>query len=492
MMPEIPIGSSFYRLDSSLPISAMECVNLYANVPEVITPSKKQLLIPDGIKLATTAGGEVFNRGVHVFNNKPYFVQGPDLYRVDQSVDGFGVATYTSVKVNTSVTLPGNERVIMADNGEEGGQMMIVTPASDTKFNAYIYTVAGALVAVSDTDFDGPVSCVRYVDGYFLFTKKDGQKFFISELRDGASYISTDFEASEADPDYVVSAYIIRNQPYIWGQQTIQGYQNVGGAGFPFVYIQGSVQGKGLSSIYGIVEENDRVAYLGGGENESPSIWITDGSRSEKLSTIAIEQEISTYSLETIQTCFTWQYSKAGAEFIAFTFPGEKCFVFDFRSGEWHTRESVNSMGEQGPCRISGVADCYGVLLVGDTATNKIGVLDRSTFTEYGEQIQRRFVTPHIDNEGMPFFIDSLEVVSKTGAGLTSGQGSNPTISLSISYDGGRTFSNRLERTIGRIGEYNIRTIWNQLGRVAREVCFKFEMSDPISWAITKIEVNFE
>jgi hypothetical protein len=491
-MPEIPLGGSFYKLDASLPISAQECVNLYSNIPEVTTPSKKQLLIPDGIKLATTAGGEVFNRGSHVFNGKPYFVQGPDLYRIDQSIDGFGAAAYTAVKVNTSVTLPGTERVIMADNGEEGGQLMIVTPASDAKFNAYIYTVAGALVAVSDSDFDGPVSCVRYVDGYFLFTKKNGQKFFISDLRDGAAYISTDFERSEADPDFVQSAFIIRNQPFIWGKQTIQGYQNVGGTGFPFVYIQGSVQSKGLASIYGLVEESDRVVFLGGGENESPSMWITNGSDSEKLSTIAIEQEISTYSQNVIESCFTWQYSRAGAEFIAFTFPGQSCFVFDFRSGEWHTRESVNNMGDSIPCRISSIADCYGVLLVGDVATNKIGVLDRNTFTEYGEQIQRRFVTPHIDNEGMPFFINSVELVSKTGAGLTSGQGSNPTVSLSISYDGGRTFSNRLERSIGRIGEYNKRTIWNQLGRVSREVCFKFEMSDPISWAFTKAEVNFE
>jgi len=491
-MPEIPIGSSFYRLDASLPISAMECVNLYANIPEVVTPSKKQLLTPAGIASATTAGTNVTNRGAHVFNGYPYFVQGTDLYRIDQAVDGFGVATYSSTAVNGAASITGTERVIMADNGEEGGQMMIVTPASDAKFNAYIYTVAGGLVAVSDNDFDGPVSCVRYVDGYFLFTKKDGQKFFISELRDGSSYISTDFEAAEADPDYVQSAYIIRNQPYIFGQQTIQGYQNVGGSGFPFSYIQGSVQSRGLVSIYALAEDDDRIIYLGGGVNETPSIWITNGQSSEKLSTIAIDQEISTYSLDVIESCFTWQYSQAGARFVAFSFPGESCFVFDFKSNEWHTRESMSTDSEAIPCRISSIVDVYGVLMVGDLLSNKIGILSRDTFDEYGSEIHRRFVTPHIDNEGMPFFVDSVEMVGKTGAGLTSGQGSNPTMSLSISTDGGRTFSNPLGRNIGPIGVYNRRVVWNQLGRVAREVCFKFEMSDPISWAVTKIEVNFD
>lgn len=491
-MPEIPIGGSFYRLDASLPISAQECVNLYSNIPQVVTPSKKQLLSPDGISFAANAGENVYNRGVHVFNNAPYFVQGPDLYRIDRSVDGFGAPSYVPVRVNGDTSIPGLDRVMLADNGEEGGQMMIVCPELDNKFNAYIYTEDDGLVAVSDDDFDGPVGSIQYVDGYFLFTKKNGQKFFISDLRDGSSYISTDFSRAEADPDYVKASFIIRNQPYIWGSQTIQGFQNVGGTGFPFAYIQGSVQGTGLASIYAMVEERDRVAFLGGGENESPSIWITDGSRSERLSTIAIDQEISTYPQEVIEQCFCWKYAKSGAEFVGFTFPGKKCFVFDFASGEWHTRESLNNLGEPSTYRVSGVAECYGVLLVGDTSTSRIGILDSKANTEYGAQIPRRFVTPHVDNEGMPFFIDSVELVSKTGSGATIGQGSNPTISLSLSYDGGRTFGNRLERSVGAIGDYNMRTIWNRLGRSAREVCFKFEFSDPVSYAVTKVEVNFE
>jgi len=130
--------------------------------------------------------------------------------------------------------------------------------------------------------------------------------------------------------------------------------------------------------------------------------------------------------------------------------------------------------------------------MVGDTISNKVGILDRDVFTEYGETIHRYFVTPQIDNEGQPFFMDSVEVVAKTGVGLTSGQGSNPLISLSISRDGGRTFSDGLSRSVGRIGEYSFRTIWNQLGRAFREVCFRFDMTDPVSWAITKVEVNFD
>jgi hypothetical protein len=486
---EVPLGG-FYKMDS-LPISCQEAVNVFVNIPQALTPSKKQLLIPAGILLATTAGSNTANRGGHNFLGLPYFVQGTELYRVDQTIDAFGVASYSSTLVSGATPLPGTERVIMADNGEEGGQMMIVCPATMTQFNAYIYTVAGGLVAVSDVDFDGPVADVNYVDGYFWFTKSDGQKVFISDLRDGSSYIATDFTSAEADPDYNVRSFILRNQPYVFGEQTVQAYQNVGGAGFPFTYIQGSVQAKGLASIYAIAETNDLMMFLGGAENEDPKIWITNGGSIEPLSTTPIDQRISTYSETTIENCFTWNYSQAGAQFVAFSFPGEDCFVYDFTAKEWHTRESTRN-DQTGPCRISCVVSAYGLLMVGDILSTNIGILDRDTYTEYDEYIHRRFVTPQIDNEGQPFFMDSVEVVSKTGIGLTSGQGSNPLISLSISTDGGRTFSGSTDRSVGRIGQYDIRTIWNSLGRAFREVCFKFEMSDPVDWAITKVEVNFD
>lgn len=488
---EIPLGGSFYKLDS-LPISAQECVNFYVNIPEVITPSKRQLFIPAGIDLACTAGTAVTNRGGHNFNNLAYMVQGHGLYRIDQTVNGFGDVSYTSTLVSGSTAIPGNERVIIADNGEEGGQMMIVCPEYDTKFNAFIYTVGGGLNPVSDADFDGPVSSVVYVDGYFLFTKKDSQKFFISELRNGSSYISTDFERAEADPDYVVGPIILRNAPYIFGKGTVQGYQNVGGAGFPFVYVQGSVLSKGLRSIYGSITFDDNVIFVGGSVNEAPAIWISNGGPCEKLSTIAIDQELSAYSQDAISNCFTWNYSQSGGRFIGFTFPGEKTFVFDFVSKEWHTRESFDSLGNAGPCRISTVIDVYGVLMVGDTMTNNIGILSKTTYDEYGEILQRRFVTPHIDNEGEPFFINSVELACKTGLGLTTGQGSNPKVMLSISRDGGRTFSNPLAREVGKIGEYTKRVIWGQQGRAPTEVCFRFDVSDPVGWAITKTMVEFE
>jgi hypothetical protein len=369
--------------------------------------------------------------------------------------------------------------------------MCIVLPNS-TGINAYIYDTTNALVKIVDADFDGPVSSVRFVDGYFLFTKTDGQTFFISDLRDGTAYNALDFASAEADPDAIVSSFILHNEVYIFGQQTIQPFQNTGGAGFPFTSVQGGIQRKGLKSIYAVAEVNDYMVFLGGGVSETPSIWVTDGGRPEKLSTIAIDNELSRYSDTTISSCYTWKYSQAGSQFVAFNFPDEASFVYDFTVKEWHTRESINAMGDTIPCRISSIVDVYGVLMIGDVISNKIGILDRDTYTEFSTVLPRRFVTPQLDNEGDPFIVDALELVCESGTGLSTGQGSDPVISLSFSKNGGRSFSNALERKIGALGEYEQRVIWTSLGQVTREVCFKFEASDPVKWVFLKLEAKID
>jgi Neuraminidase (sialidase) len=67
----------------------------------------------------------------------------------------------------------------------------------------------------------------------------------------------------------------------------------------------------------------------------------------------------------------------------------------------------------------------------------------------------------------------------EAGAGLTSGQGSDPQIMLDWSDDGGRTWSNELWRSAGKIGEYRHRAIWNRLGRFRRRT-LRIRKSDPV------------
>lgn len=490
MATPLPFAQGFY-VSESLPISAQECVNFYPNIPQTGTVTQQSLFGTPGLVEIANAGDNELNRGLHVFNGIPFAVNGENLYRIDRTFDAFAVPSYTAVQVNGGTPLPGNARVQLSDNGESGGQMCVIIPELANQFNAFIFTTGGGLVQISDSDFDGPVSSVVYVDGFFLFTKKDGNKFFISDLRDGLNYLATDFADAEVDPDPIKAARILRNETLIFGSQTMEPFQNVGGAGFPFLRIDGAVQDKGLDAPNSLVAVDGNLAFIGGAVQEQAAIWITTGGKPEKISTTAIDNQIRTYSDNVIDNSFAVTYSQSGALFAAFTFPGEETFVYEAVSGLWHTRESTNN-NVPSIWRVSNIVEAYGELIVGDLFNNKFGIIDKEVFTEYGDDIKRRFVLPPLDNEGNAFFTSSIEAVGESGIGNTVDPGLDPTVLLSFSDDGGRSFSDRLPRQFGLKGDYRFRTIWNQLGRVARERMYRFDVSDPVKWVFFKIEANID
>ncbi len=399
----------------------------------------------------------------------------------------------SSTFFETGVAFGSNEAVGSFEGTIPGGagQICIVIPESEQVFNAFIYTEADGLNQISDPGFDGPVSSVVYVDGYFLFSKTDGKKFFISNINNGFSYIGTDFANAEADPDPIRAPFVLNNEVYIFGSQTFEPFQNVGGSGFPFLRVEGGVKPKGLNAPFSLIELDGNMAWIGSADREQAAIWLSNGGKPQKISTTAIDNEIRKYSDTVISSAFSATYSQSGALFAVFTFPGENTFVYEVVSGLWHTREStINDV--QTTWRVSNIVEAYGELIVSDALSNVFGIIDKDVYTEYGQVIRRRFVLPPLDNNGNPFFNSSVELVGETGVGNTIAPGDDPQVRLSWSDDGGRTFGDSLSRSFGKKGEYDLRVIWDELGRVPRSRMYRFDCSDPVKWAFYKVEANID
>ncbi len=97
--------------------------------------------------------------------------------------------------------------------------------------------------------------------------------------------------------------------------------------------------------------------------------------------------------------------------------------------------------------------------------------------------IRRMRRTPHLNREHNRITFNSLELLAQVGAGLLSGQGSDPQISLRWSDDGGRTWSREHWTTLGRIGAYRTRVLWMRLGQ-ARDRVFEVVVSDPVACSL--------
>ena len=482
----LPIALGFYK-DASLAISARDCVNLRPYVPEGQTITDGSLLGTHGISEVAFTDTNAFNRGGLEMGGVPYFVCGDSLYSITFTVDGFGNRTYAANDVSGAESISGTALVSMSQNGD---QLCIVAPDYSNQFNAWIYTVSGGLVQVSDSDFDGPALGVDFHDGYFLFPKANSNKWFISDLRDGFAYNALDFASAESDPDNLVAITPLNGLVYVFGSRTVEPYQNVGGGGFPFERISSGIQQKGCLSAKTLVEVNGSLVWIGSGEYEQPGIYITNGGLPEKISTASVDSLIFSGGIDKVRQSFAMKHAEKGNVIITFTVPDVCTICYDTATGTWFRRQSLDRFYNPQPWRVTSIVDAYSVLLVGDELSGKIGLLSEDVFYEYGEEIRRFFTTPTIDNGGKPFSVYQLELVAESGTNPISGQGSAPIVRLSVSYDGGITYSPEISRFMGAIGQYRYPISWPALGRFPRSACFRFDISEPIKIVFVKLEVE--
>lgn len=485
-MPRItlPISNGFYNSDS-LPVSHQECINWRPNIVQTEGALSPETLIgTSGITQITTTGAvNQANRGAHVKDGKPYFLNGETLIRLDKSVDGAGAITYTQVVLGT---IPGTGDVSMADNGT---QLMILVPGG----NGYIMNEAAGtpFLQITDGDFtaSGNPQYVVFIDSYFVCTT-DTKKFIKSASNDGLSWNALDFSSAEADPDTIVAPITHRNRLYIAGSETIEDFINQpSGADFPFVR-GGLVLNKGVTSPLSLLDTGDTFLFVGAGTNESPAIWALSGNSVQKVSTTAIDVLLNDLTSAEAQAIVSFNDSSNGGYFVYFRLP-KTTIVYNTTTGRWHEQKSiiVNNLGlaETISWRVSRVVTAYGLRLCGDIIDGRIGSIEPDTYTEYSELIHRSFTTQPFSDQGNVLTVSALELTMQSGSGDFTTL--DPKINMSQSFDN-RTFNDEIPRSIGAIGEYDQRLIWYRLGRVPRFTSFKFAMSDPVNPTVIKLEGN--
>jgi hypothetical protein len=468
-MPKVtlPIANGYYESDS-LPISAQECINLYPNIAQAPALNQETLFGTPGLVQVASASDIDTCRGAHEMNGVPYFVIGGHLYSM--------ASDYTLTQIDV---IAGTGRVSIADNGT---QLLVLVPGG----NGYIYNHSTDTFAqITDADFtaNGNPQQVVFIDGYFCLTT-DSKKFIVSALNDGLSYNALDFGTAESDPDEIVAPIVFKNQLFIGGSQTIEAFQNIGGADFPFQRT-GLFLSKGISSPFSIQSIQDTFVFVGAGANESPAIWALSGNSVAKISTTAIDKELSALTENQVSDIYSWAYAEKGAYFVGFALPGTT-LVYDTISKRWHERKSYVD-GSLGAYRVNALVRAYNQLWAGDLVDGRIGRLSQEVYTEYGTEIRRSIVTQPFQNNMESFVLPELELTVESGVGNSDAM--DPKVGLERSTDG-KLWSDARYRSIGKTGEYNRRVIWNRNGRASRFELFRFSMSEPVKPVFIQMTAN--
>jgi hypothetical protein len=183
--------------------------------------------------------------------------------------------------------------------------------------------------------------------------------------------------------------------------------------------------------------------------------------------------------------------------FYVITFPTARAtWVYDASSGqltEWPYWNSAT--GREEAHRALHHATAFGYRLVDDRATGDLYALDPAVYTDNGATIRRvrRVPIPKLTPENYWIFLSELELFLDAGIGLQAGpdagpavQGSDPTVTLRISRDGGNTWGNEITCSAGAAGEYFTRVIFQQLGRFRDGLgVIELVFTDPVPWRLS-------
>jgi hypothetical protein len=169
-----------------------------------------------------------------------------------------------------------------------------------------------------------------------------------------------------------------------------------------------------------------------------------------------------------------------------------RCMVYDIATGTWHLRQTYGSETWEWVFHVSVDGKQYAA-----PETPSLVELSRSYKSDrmpdantYGTPIVRYFSGHLPTNQGRPA-IGQIRCEGTKGIGLSSGQGSNPLLSMAISRDKGNTFGPYRDRTLGAIGEYGARTSWEQNGRSEPEqTVLLFRISDPVGFLPSRVAIG--
>jgi hypothetical protein len=343
------------------------------------------------------------------------------------------------------------------------------------------------LTQVTDPDL-GIVLDVVWVDGYFMTT--DGEFLIVTELSDPFVVNPLKYGSSEVDPDPVVALLKLRNEIYALNRNTIEVFDNVGGELFPFARIDGAQIQKGVIGTQGCCVFIERIAFLGGGRNEAPGIYVGAAATSQKISTQEIDNLLLIYTEAQLALVKLEARNDKNHQHLYVHLP-DRTVVYDASASEalgeqvWFTLTTTLSGFAQ--YRARNIVWAYDKWLVGDPQSTSIGYFVQDTGHHWGEQVRWEFGTLIVYNESNGAIFNELELVSLTGSVAL---GKNPQISTSYSVDG-KAYSQDRSISVGTIGS-NKRLAWFQQGHMRNWRIQRFRGDSDAHVSFIRLEAQIE
>lgn len=463
-MAQIPVLNGVYTDENS---------DFRTSYPRNLVPVPKSQGISEGYLrpadgIVQSGVGPGLDRAAINWNGALYRVMGTKLVRVDA---GGAITVLADVGGSGEVSLDYSfDRLAIASNSK------------------LFYWNGSTLTQVTDADL-GAVVDMLWVDGYFMTT--DGVSLIVTELNDPLAVSPLKYGSSEADPDPIKALVKLRNEVCALNRYTTETFQNVGGDFFPFERIEGAQLMRGCVGTRAAAMFMESLAFVGGGRNEAPAVWMGSNGSTVKLSSREIDQVLLGYTEAQLSACVVEVRVMNGHQMLYVHLP-DQTLVYDGAASQatqspvWFTLTS--SVVGLGAYRARNFVWCYNQWNCGDPTAAVYGVMTDSISSHYGQLVGWEFGTVITYNEGRGAIFHELELVCLSGRATL---GDDSTIWTSYSVDG-ETWSQEKPRSAGKQGQRGKRINWLQQGFMRNWRIQKFRGTSDAHISIARLEARME
>jgi hypothetical protein len=354
--------------------------------------------------------------------------------------------------------------------------------------NLFLYRPSTGLQQVTDPDL-GTVVDVVWVDGYFMTT--DGEFLIVTELNDPFSVNPLKYGSAEADPDPIVALLKVRNEVYALNRHTIEVFDNVGGSLFPFQRVEGAQVQRGAIGTHACCNFMESIAFIGGGRNEAPAVWLISGSNAQKISTREIDLILEEFTETQLSNVLVESRVDKGFRHLYIHLP-DRTLVFDAEATTkagmpvWFTLTS--SLVGNSQYRARNLVWVYNKWVVGDPSSVSFGYLSDSLSSHWGVLNGWEFATIILYNESRGLIFHEMELIALTGNAIF---GTDPSIWTSYTEDG-LTYSQERVCKAGVTGVRGKRLSWLQQGRMRQWRAQKFRGTSDAQLSVARLEARVE
>lgn len=344
------------------------------------------------------------------------------------------------------------------------GVASIAVRAAEVLFNA-----GGPIYSYNGTDFEevtfpdsSNVAKVIYTAGYFIAVELGTGYLFFSAVNDGRTWDALDFFEVESEPDAVLDIVTLDGVLVAGGPNSVEFFAPTGNADLPFSPIQQRIFEQGVLATGCMVQDDNTFFFVG-----YDKIFYRNGNVPEAIGGDWLSEQISQST-----TCRLYLLKDQRHKHVCIRLDS-KTYAYDLTTGEpFELRSYGRTNFRCGPD-------------FGDDETGKIW-----EFAEYGagndEGIVERILTAG-ERLLAPKTYDNVTIECNVGTTpFLTGDYTDPALEFRSSDDGGNTWSDWEELSLGEQGDYRKIVDINALGQYSLPgAMFQVRLTDPVGFRVS-------